>query len=318
MGWRGFHGPANSLSDYGSVDMIKQRGAPMASGRSSPTSPLETKRPILSYLRGSLSTFTPTERSIAKHILADPERVVVHSITDFIRMSGVSHGSIVGFCRGLGLKGFAEFKLTLTRELAQAVMPASTGASDGTGFGHMFDLHVRSLIETLEANAHSRLEQVATALQDARRVEFFSMGFSYPVAIAAALKLMAIGRQATAHADAHMQLVAATQLRQGDVAFGISSSGVTRETVRCLEIARERGATTICLTSAMGSPITKSSDLSLYAMPGEVKYHQALLASRVAQLAVIDALFMWLATNSEVAAQMLEKSTAELLERQQR
>src|SRR5688500_2604217 len=108
-------------------------------------SPAETKRPILIYLRGSISTFTPVERSIAQHILADPEHTVVHSITDFSEMSGASHGSIVAFCRTLGLKGFSEFKLTLAREIAQGVLPATNARQDGSLFEQVFELHARSL-----------------------------------------------------------------------------------------------------------------------------------------------------------------------------
>jgi DNA-binding MurR/RpiR family transcriptional regulator len=111
-----------------------------------------------------------------------------------------------------------------------------------------------------------------------------------------------------------MQLIAATQLRKRDVAFGISCSGTTRETVHCLEVAQAKGATTICLTNAMKSPITGCANIALYATPSEVKYFQAPLASRITQLAVIDALFVFLAQkNKNRTAARLQQSAEELL-----
>jgi DNA-binding MurR/RpiR family transcriptional regulator len=113
-----------------------------------------------------------------------------------------------------------------------------------------------------------------------------------------------------------MQLISATQMRAGDVAFGISCSGTTSETVQCLQVARAKGATTICLTNALKSPITEHSDLSLYETPGEIMYFQAPLASRITQLAVIDALFVSYALkNKEKTAARLQRSGEELLKR---
>jgi DNA-binding MurR/RpiR family transcriptional regulator len=113
-----------------------------------------------------------------------------------------------------------------------------------------------------------------------------------------------------------MQLISATQLKAGDVAFGVSCSGTTRETVQCMEVSKAKGAITICLTNAMRSPITTYCDISLYATPSEIKYFQAPLASRITQLAVIDALFVALALKhkSKTAAR-LQQSGEELLKR---
>jgi DNA-binding MurR/RpiR family transcriptional regulator len=66
----------------------------------------------------------------------------------------------------------------------------------------------------------------------------------------------------------------------------------------------------------MKSLITSCSDLCLYATPSEIKYFQAPLASRITQLAVIDALFVSLALkNKNRTAARLQQSAEELLKR---
>lgn len=58
------------------------------------------------------------------------------------------------------------------------------------------------------------------------------------------------------------------------------------------------------------------SDLSLYATPSEVMYFQAPLASRITQLAVIDALFVSIALKSkDRTAGRLQQSREERLKR---
>jgi DNA-binding MurR/RpiR family transcriptional regulator len=258
----------------------------------------------------------PTERLIADSVLADPERVITSSIAEIRQDSGASVGSIVGFCRRLGLTGFTQFKIALARDLAQSGLSAADVQHNGSVYERVFHFHAQSLVETLQINSESAFTHVAQAIEAARKIEFFSIGISYPVAYTAYCKFLLLGLPASAEFDSHIQLIAATQLKPGDLAFGISCSGTTRETVQCLQVSKAKGATTVCVTNALRSPITQHSDHCLYATPSEIKYFQAPLASRITQLAVIDALFVSLALkNKNKTAATLQRSGEELLKR---
>jgi DNA-binding MurR/RpiR family transcriptional regulator len=275
----------------------------------------EARKPLLVYMQGILASLNHTERLIADYILEDPERTLSSSIAEIRDGCGASVGSIVGFCRRLGQKGFAQFKIALARELAQGGF-SGFGASDGNDkeasfFEKVFRFHAQSLIETLQINTEETLRQAALTLNRSRHIELFSTGISFSVAYLTSCKFKLIGLPAATQFDTHMQVVAATQLRKSDVAFGISCSGSTRETVRCLEIAKTRGAKTICLTNSMKSPITACSDLSLFATPSEIKYFQAPLASRITQLAIVDALFVFLAQRHKERTAVALRNSAE-------
>ena len=196
------------------------------------------KRSLLVYLRGILASLKPTERLIAECVLADPEKVITSSIAEIRKDSGASVGSIVGFCRRLGLKGFADFKIALARDLAQAGLSAGDAQQNGSLFEKVFHFHAQSLMETLQINSEASFERAAQVIEKARKIEFFSIGISYPVAYTAYCKFQLIGLAASSQFDSHIQLIAATQMRPSDVAFGISCSGTTRETVQCLEVAK--------------------------------------------------------------------------------
>jgi RpiR family carbohydrate utilization transcriptional regulator len=278
----------------------------------------ESKRPILVYIRGVLPSLTPTERQIAEYILKDPEQILSSSIAELRDGTGSSVGSIVAFCRSLGVQGFAGFKIALAREMTQSTFSGINGAGNSASrqtsvFEEVFQLQLTSLTETLQINSQKTLRQVALALDRGRHIEFFSIGISYPIAYLAACKFRLIGLPVSTQFDSHMQLVAATQLKKGDVAFGISCSGSTRETVHCLEVARSRGAKTICLTNSMKSPITSRADLKLFATPSDVKYFQAPLASRITQLAIVDALFVFLARKHKGRSSMRHYKAGEEL-----
>jgi RpiR family carbohydrate utilization transcriptional regulator len=298
------------------MSRVRKRGADLANAGVAAV----PNRPLLVYLQGVLPSLKRTERLIAEYILSDPERILSSSIAEIRNGSGASVGSIVAFCRNLGLKGFANFKMALARELAQTGLPGMRdGSVDLSGmslFERVFHFHAQSLAETLKINGEEILQEASRLLEKAHHIEFFSIGISYPVAYTARCKFRLIGLPASTEFDAHMQLIAATQLRKGDVAFAISCSGTTRETVECLEIASSKGATTICLTNSMKSEIVRHADLALYATPSEVKYFQAPLASRITQLAVVDALFVAVALrHKNRTAAHLQDAGKELLKR---
>jgi RpiR family carbohydrate utilization transcriptional regulator len=272
---------------------------PSPNGLSS-SSPLGVRRPLLVFLNAMLPSFSSAERLIAEFILKDPEKVLSRSISEFRTGSGASVGSIIAFCKNCGLKGFVDFKITLAGELAQGGFSALKKAAleqEGSLFERVFEFHKQSLNETLKLNNITQLEEAVQMLERANKIEFFSIGMSYPVAYTACAKLKLIGLNAGTECDSHLQIIRATQLQKGDVAFAISCSGRTNETVRCLEIARGQKATTICLTNCVESPIIKQTDLVLLASPSEIQYFQAPLAARITQLVIIDALFVAIALN---------------------
>jgi len=272
------------------ADMRRKAGRPGTRGSRTPSSP----RPLLIYLQGILHSLNPAEKLIAEYILKDPERVVYHTIAEMSQRCRASVGSVVGFCRSVGARGFADLKIELARELAQGALvnvEAGPDAKEASLFAQLFQFYAKSLAETRQLNSEDTLLEASQVLEKARCTYLFSTGLSYVVAYAAYCKFRLIGLPVHADSDAHMQLVTATQLEKDDVAFGISCSGRTQETVQCLKIARDREARTICLTNSIRSPITEYADIALHATPSEIKYFQAPLASRVTQLAIVEALF---------------------------
>jgi RpiR family transcriptional regulator, carbohydrate utilization regulator len=273
-------------------------------------SPSDRNLPLLPYLKCHLASLTRIERRIAACVLADPEAAMTSSIAEIKARSNASVGSIVRFCRRLGFKGFADFKLALARALAQTELKNTGASQKGSLIEELFHGYARSLNETATINRLSTYERVAEALSRAGHIEFFAMGLCYPTAHTAFCKALALNLPARAQADVQMQQIAAVQMKKGDVAFGISTCGTTWETVACLEAARAAGAQTIGLTHALNSPLTAASDLALFATPIDLTHSTGALQSRLTALAVVEALFTCL------AAQRAAENTARSVESQ--
>lgn len=119
----------------------------------------------------------------------------------------------------------------------------------------------------------------------------FGLGNSGAIALDMQHKFLRIGYNIYSYTDNHMQAIAASHLTSSDVAVGISHSGFSRDIVEALEIARNNGAKTISITNHGKSPIIKQSDLVLSTASDEIQYSILGLNSRIAQLAIVDALY---------------------------
>ena len=149
------------------------------------TAAAEARRPLLATIRSQLPTLNPTERLIGESVLGDPEKVLSSSVAELGKSCGASAGAIVNFCQKLGLKGFSDFRIALARDLAQAGLPAGKDQSGGSPLERVFLEHAQSLKETLQVNTQETFDEVAHALEKARRIEFYAIGLSYPVAYTA-------------------------------------------------------------------------------------------------------------------------------------
>ena len=101
---------------------------------------------------------------------------------------------------------------------------------------------------------------------------------------------MKIGLMVYVYEDVDLQHMAASLLREGDVAVLISHSGSNMNTLRSLELARGNGAFTVALTGLGKNPISKVADITVHIASEKTIYRSESVSTRIAQLAVLDSL----------------------------
>ena len=147
------------------------------------------------------------------------------------------------------------------------------------------------------------------AIAAAGRVDVYGVGASAFVAADLQQKLHGFGRVSFNWSDTHIMLTSAAVLSPGDVAIGISHTGSTIDTVEALREARRAGATTVALTNFPRSPITRVADFILTTAARETTFRSGATASRIAQLTVIDCLFIGVAQQHLESARTALEST---------
>ena len=253
-------------------------------------------------LRAILPSLSRSERRVAQEVLEDPRAVAASTITELAQKCATSETTVIRFCRTLGLSGYPQLRLTLATESGRAdngvrVVGSDIGPGDDLAaiVEKIAFADARAVEETGAQLDVVVLERVVEALTRAQRVDLYGVGASAFVALDFQQKLHRIGRVAFAWPDTHVALTSAALLRPGDVAIGISHTGTTIDTIDALTEARAHGAFTVAVTNFPRSPITEAAEHVLTTAARETTFRSGATASRLAQLTVVDCLFVGVA-----------------------
>ena len=241
----------------------------------------------------SMHALRKSELKVAEYVLKNPLKVIRMRIVDLAEEAKVSEPTVVRFCRGVGCKGFQDFKLALAQQLAsspsygQIAVTATDSTREYTY--KVFDSTVDALLKVRDSLVLERLEAAVAAICSAGRVEFYGFGASAAVAFDAQHKFFRLQIRSTAYSDPHLQNMSATSLNAGDVVIAISQSGRSLALLDSMELVKKAGGIVIGLAPS-GSPVVKKATNAIEVDAKEDIQIYTPLSSRIAHLAVIDVL----------------------------
>ncbi|WWU63135.1 SIS domain-containing protein [Paraclostridium sordellii] len=100
------------------------------------------------------------------------------------------------------------------------------------------------------------------------------------------MRLSFMGYNTFAFSDNHIELIKANLIKENDVVIGLSVSVKTIDTIKHLEIAKNRGATIIGITNYRTSKISDLSDYTLLTASKDVLAQGTSLITQTSQLIV--------------------------------
>ena len=264
-------------------------------------------------IQGTYSSLRTAEQRVADFILKHPDDLIYLTVTELAERTNTSESTVVRLCQKIGYKGYQEFKIMLARDLVEPIheiyAQIESGDSLATIKNKVFQANAQALRDTMEVLADSELEAAVAALADARRVEIYGVGGSAPLALDAYHKFLKLGIGAVALSDGDMMAMSSSLLQKGDVALGISHTGASRDVTDALSKAQAAGAKTICITHRSTSPITKVADIKLYTAAKQTAFRSDASSSRIAQLTIIDTLYVGIALSDyDRSLKMIEKT----------
>lgn len=237
---------------------------------------------------------TIAERKIAGYIKDNMDKAVHCTLLELADLIGVSDATVVRFCKGLGYKGFQEFKICAAMETIPSGQQYHPKLQKDDGpeqiCQKVFTTEITALQRTLQALDMEVIAQVGKILSQAVRISFAGTGASMMVCKDVHHKFLQVGIHVSAAEDKDIQLMEAALLHPGDVLFAVSHSGNNLHVLHAAELGRSCGATVVALTSPGKNSLAQIADYTITTISEETIFRSEAASTRLAQLAVFDSL----------------------------
>jgi DNA-binding MurR/RpiR family transcriptional regulator len=259
-------------------------------------------RDLLTEISQAKPGMRPAQSKVAEYVLRNPGSTASSTIAELAKTIGISTASIVRFCDEIGYSSFTDFRLAVSVASEQRRAARKTFSIDKDEIDpndSMQEVVVKTVFHEVEAIQQTgssldfaTLEKIVNLITKARRIEIFGLGSSYLATQDLRQKLHRIGMFAFEAPDNHQAITSSALMDKRDVGIVFSHSGETPESLEVLRVMKNSGAKTVAITNFPNSPIAQIADFKLITVAKETRYRSGAMSSRIAQLALVDFLFV--------------------------
>lgn len=271
----------------------------------------------IARIKAASGSMGRVSQRIANYIIANAPEVIHMSVSELAERTKASEGAVIKFCKALGATGYQQLKILLAQEIHQPIQfiheDLEYGDTPARIIEKTFSSNINALRDTQSSLDVKAMQAAVKAISSADRVEIYGIGSAASVAEDTYYRMLRIGLDCRLAVDSHIQAISASLTGPRVTTLTISHSGSTHETLAATRLAKEAGAKTICITNYGKSPIQKYADIVLTTMARETRFRTEAMTSRIAQLAVVDALIACLALASYKKAVRTIQRTFEVL-----
>jgi len=246
-------------------------------------------------LRMMVSALTPLEEKLVNTVLSNDfdEQIPLKIVAERCDMS---QAMVVKTAKKLGFTGFKELRIKVSAynrlpitDMHQELSVTDTAREIVT---KVFRTSAQALEETLAILDMDAFERAAELLANAKQRDFYGFGGSAQIARDAAHKFLRIGIRTSVFDDPHMMLMSASILDESDVVLAISHSGQTENIIEAVKAAQKNNVPVIVITNYSESPLANMADVVLVSTARGSPLTGENAAARVAQLNILDSLFV--------------------------
>lgn len=261
---------------------------------------------VLTLIRSYYPNLSPTDRKIADYIILDPVKTAAQSISDLAAAVGVSTATVSRFVKRISFNSFRDFsrELTAAEPVEQSNAEAFQDVEKQTTFKGIaestFNSIRSSLDQTSQILTEVDLKRAVHLILGARTIGFYGLGGSAVAALDGYHKFVRTGIPCAHNSDYDMQLMQAAQMTAKDVAIVISHTGRNEQTLQILATLTAQHVPVIALTSFGNSPLVKASTVAFLSVAEEINYRSEGLTSLIAQMSIIDSLFLMTAVHGNI------------------
>jgi len=250
---------------------------------------------IIPYIISQKEYLNASQCKIADYVISSSHKTINQTVKEFADTLNLSEATIVRFCQKLGFNGYRDFRLKLARDQgANSTYHVLEGITKDDNRLEVVKKVLQIEFEDIKLTSGILdklvIPRVLDLIAKCNKLAFFGVGSSALVASTAKEHFLLYGKSAFSELEGLSQIVLANTLGSEDLAFAISTSGMSKIPYNAIEIAAKGGANTVCLTQNPTSPLAQISDCVLQVYHKHQHIDDLGIATRIVHMSYIDAL----------------------------
>jgi RpiR family carbohydrate utilization transcriptional regulator len=266
-----------------------------------------SKSDVIDSIQKYYNTFSPTECKVADYVLRYPNQVIEYTVKELANNSGVSEATVVRMCRHAGYEGYWHFRTMLAREMG--AIGEGEKANDGqlnvvnNTFTRYADIML-NIGNNIDINV---MRACVERINDCNEVHVIAAGDTGTLAQHMGFLLGRVGIKATQSGIADYYINTINLASKEDVLIAISKSGITKNVIKGVELAKEKGLKIIAITSYANSRLAEAADYVLLAKGDSTRFDYYKDYNHLNILAVIEALLDLLKNWDKIAEKQADR-----------
>ncbi len=253
-------------------------------------------------IRSERDHMSAIERRIADFILENAHLLRDYSSQQLANALGISQSSVVKFSQKFGFKGYPDLKYSVGESLARGDGNDDNGGPVPVESPHphaalaegLWRAKAQAEEETRLINPPEKINAIADAICDARKVFVIGLGPDGIQARAFAMKLSLLGVLAVHHFDPVLMPAAVSTTVDDDVLLAFSEHGRQSSLCQIARLFHERGGKVVTVTRHTANPLRAHADMSLLVSAHDERAHIELLLYQTALQQLLDLIFQLL------------------------
>ncbi|WP_196593456.1 MurR/RpiR family transcriptional regulator [Pectinatus sottacetonis] len=200
---------------------------------------------------------TDTEKQVINFINANVKKISSMSIMDIAEQTYSSPATVSRTIKKCGISGFAELRYLLTKKM--------NTEKQSIEINEIFNKSRLEVTNTIDHLSIDTILKIVKEIKKAKRIYLLSRGLTELVAQEFSLKLQILGYNVFSITDPAVMEKVTDEIKQDELCFIFSLSGMTKELVSSAENAASLGARIVCCTCGeRNAPLVKLSQVAVF------------------------------------------------------
>lgn len=252
------------------------------------------------------------EKKVADFILKNPEVAVNANVSELANYSGVSDATVIRLCKHLGYSGYYQMKICLSRDMGSRDSGRKKkNQSEDASVESYFRALGETITEIGTLASDQTFRDVVKLFRESERIYIIAQGNTAPLAMYMSFRLERLGLRASANLQPEYFMNHINLASEKECMLVISWSGMSKNLVKAMELAKERGMKCAVVTGYQYSPMTRLADYLLLSSDSGSNLEEYSQLSRINEMAVLEALLYML--SDEMTEDDNENNRAEML-----